>query len=252
MSCHSCTWNLVYDSATKQRLTQLCTNDLLRCKKLILVLDIDHNLLHVIRIGKAKPQDMDYLKKRDGLFMIEKTDPIDAKNMAMLLDHDHLYFEIRIISRDETPNSFKTLDLVAGQEHAIVMRTDESETEGGLMRMLTSLKDVHTRFFTRGSCRDIKRTLAVRRCLTLEGCIIHVAVNVVGDEVQLEQLYEMATKHGAKCCKVLNSLATHVVTMDNIKVPAFFLNKMFFVDPAWIEASYLYGERQRVENFLIL
>ncbi|KAM7279462.1 hypothetical protein ACFE04_006596 [Oxalis oulophora] len=306
---------LSHETAT--RLRDLCTHDLLRKNKLILVLDIDHTLLHAVRFDEANPSDMEYLKQREDLFMLEDLNLIVkfrpfvctflkeasplfemylytrgngyyARNMATLLDPDNLYFGNRIISRDDTPSSFKTLNLIAGQERITVIvddtktiwpndtnnlllidkycyfalkkdpsvggylktRSDESETNGALMRMLTGLKELHTRFFTIEDCRDkdIRWMLAVRRCLTLEGCRVHVRANHVHDQVEVEELYEMATKQGAKCCRVLDSSVTHVVGAYSNRGP---LKKMFLVDQAWIKASYFLGQRQPEENFPI-
>ncbi|KAM7279345.1 hypothetical protein ACFE04_006479 [Oxalis oulophora] len=219
------------------RLRELCTKDLLRQKKLILVLDIDHTLLHTVDFDEPDPEDMEYLKSLDDLFLLEEKDMIVklrpflptflkeasllfemylytrgtrkyARDITRLIDPDHIYFGNRIISRDDTPNAFKTLDLVAGEERGIVIvddtkiwpedkrnllliekyfyfdtedntghlttRTDESQTDGGLMRMLTVLRYLHTKFFNPGGCRDMRLLIALRRYITLKGCRIHV------------------------------------------------------------------------------
>ncbi|KAM7253550.1 hypothetical protein ACFE04_021704 [Oxalis oulophora] len=53
--------------------------------------------------------------------------------------------------------------------------TDESQTNGGLMRMLTVLKDLHTRFFNSGGSHDIRWKIVLRHLSALKGCRIHVA-----------------------------------------------------------------------------
>ncbi|KAM7280490.1 hypothetical protein ACFE04_007624 [Oxalis oulophora] len=302
---------LSHEAATRWK--ESCTKHVLKQKKLHLVLDIDHTLLHAVYFDKTtNHEDMEYFKILDDLIVSEKSGRIvklrpfvrtflkeasslfkmylytmgsrrHARAMAKLLDPDHRYFAKRIISRDDNPNSFKTLDIVACQERAAIIvddtriwpkdeenlvqiqkyfyfadnlnsdhgylktRTDESQTYGGLMRTLTVLKDLHARFFKSVECRDIRQTLKLRRRLILEGCVVYV---VVGDTAKANRLYEMAMKRGATCCKILNSFVTHVVSNEG--GPALQLEKnVHFVNPGWIEAAYFSWERHTEENFHI-
>ncbi|KAK3198055.1 hypothetical protein Dsin_021470 [Dipteronia sinensis] len=202
-------------------------------KKLHLVLDLDHTLLHTKAIKKLKPDEL-YLKEQtdsdtsnrnlfvldDGYlvklrpfvrtFLKEASSMFEiyvcsmgsrhyVKKVADFLDPECNYFGTRIIAREDFGGKQKkNLDLVLGQECGTVivddtesvwydhldnlitvqkynyftnrdqtgkshaeMKTDESESEGELLKVLEVLKRIHKLFFD--SSVDIKDV----RCLGL-------------------------------------------------------------------------------------
>ncbi|KAL8509206.1 hypothetical protein ACS0TY_016402 [Phlomoides rotata] len=189
---------------------------LLRRKKLFLVLDLDHTLLHSCIYDLIKPCEEEYFKeavpddliRMDHLKLMTKLRPFVrtflkeasdlfqlciytmgnrwyALQMAKLLDPENVYFNCRIISRDDcTVKNEKSLDLVLGHENATIvvddtkrmwekheenlieigryhyfaskckncksvteLRCDESESDGQLAAVLEILKGVHSSFF---------------------------------------------------------------------------------------------------------
>ncbi|KAL1197660.1 RNA polymerase II C-terminal domain phosphatase-like 5 [Cardamine amara subsp. amara] len=202
---------------TKRLTTKFsCLNE----KKLHLVLDLDNTLLHTIKVQclsdaekylleeassttredvlkmklqineyliKLRPLLRDFLKEANELFtMYVYTNGTRSYATAILelIDPEKLYFEYRVITRDECPNT-KTLDLVLADERGVLIvddrrrvwpnhgrnlvqiskynyfrvenqnskphseeKTDESVYGGGgLMNVLKLLKEVHCRFF---------------------------------------------------------------------------------------------------------
>ncbi|ESQ47935.1 hypothetical protein EUTSA_v10022155mg [Eutrema salsugineum] len=143
---------------TKRLVTKLsCLNE----KKLHLVLDLDHTLLHTIRVSslteaekylieeagsntrddlrklKAKGDPMEYLTKlrpfvRDFLkeanemftmYVYTKGNRDYAKAILDVIDPKQIYFGKRVITRDESPYT-KTLDLVLADERGVVIVDD--------------------------------------------------------------------------------------------------------------------------------
>lgn len=144
------------------RLRDTDLKDLLRRRKLILVLDLDHTLLNSTRLQDLKPDEEYLLHKVDSLqdvskgqlfrldfmrmmtklrpfvrkFLEEASDKFDlyiytmgerayANEMAKLLDPRNVYFPSRVIAKDDcTKNHQKGLDVVLGQESAILILDD--------------------------------------------------------------------------------------------------------------------------------
>lgn len=135
--------------------------NLLRSRKLCLVLDLDHTLLNSTRIADISPQE-EYLKTEDSLnddlrsslFKLEKMHMLTklrpfvhtflkeassmfemyiytmaeksyALEMARLLDPEELYFSSRVISQADCTQRFqKGLDVVLGVESAVLILDD--------------------------------------------------------------------------------------------------------------------------------
>ncbi|KAI9186310.1 hypothetical protein LWI28_016095 [Acer negundo] len=205
-------------------------------KKLHLVLDLDHTLLHTEAIKKLKPNEL-YLKEQTDsdtsngslfifndcylvklrpfvrTFLKEASSMFEiyvcsmgcryyVKKVAEFLDPEGNYFDTRIIAREDLGGKpKKNLDLVLGQECGTViiddtksvwcdhldnlievrkyyyfstrdqtgkshaeMKTDESESEGELLKVLRVLRRMHRLFFD--SSVDIKDVRSLR-CLRL-------------------------------------------------------------------------------------
>ncbi|XP_040998779.1 RNA polymerase II C-terminal domain phosphatase-like 4 isoform X3 [Juglans microcarpa x Juglans regia] len=206
------------------RLRNTDMKNLLRHKKLYLVLDLDHTLLNSTQLIHMSPQE-EYLKSqtdslqdvsKGSLFMLSfmhmmtklrpfvraflkeaselfemyiytMGDRAYALEMAKLLDPQREYFSSRVISRDDgTHRHQKGLDVVLGQESAVLilddkawtkhkdnlilmeryhffasschqfgfnckslseLKNDESETDGALVTILKVLRRVHGMFF---------------------------------------------------------------------------------------------------------
>ncbi|XP_050222792.1 RNA polymerase II C-terminal domain phosphatase-like 4 [Mercurialis annua] len=138
------------------RMRNIQTNILLKKKKLILVLDLDETLLHhtargsvtkeiesfqdVFRVKltnscsctvKLRPFVLDFLEQASTMFELyvyTNSSPHYAKEMVKLLDPDNKYFNTRLISRvDSTVPGRKNLDIVMGQERAVVILDDRTD-----------------------------------------------------------------------------------------------------------------------------
>ncbi|CAH8391256.1 unnamed protein product [Eruca vesicaria subsp. sativa] len=122
-------------------------------KKLYLVLDLDHTLVHSVkvsklseaekyliegeqpqglklyesRIVKVRPFVKDFLKEANKLFnmyVYTKGDFLYGKKIVKLIDPNKTYFEDRVITRRESPDHNKTLDHVLADERGIVIVDD--------------------------------------------------------------------------------------------------------------------------------
>ncbi|KAL8526023.1 hypothetical protein ACS0TY_015300 [Phlomoides rotata] len=143
---------------------------------------------HLKLMTKLRPLVRTFLKEASDLFQMciyTMGDRRYALQMAKLLDPENIYFNCRIISRDDcTVKNQKSLDLVLGHENATIVvddtkmmwekhkenlievgrydyfaskcknrksfseeRCDESESNGQLAAVLEILKGVHSLFF---------------------------------------------------------------------------------------------------------
>ncbi|XP_060171792.1 RNA polymerase II C-terminal domain phosphatase-like 4 [Lycium barbarum] len=171
------------------RLRDKDLKNLLRHKKLILVLDLDHTLLNSTRLADISAEEL-YLKdqrealpdalgsnlfKLDWIHMMTKLRPFVhtflkeasslfemyiytmgerpyALEMASLLDPGGIYFHSRVIAQsDSTRRHQKGLDVVLGQESAVLI-LDDTEVVWGKHRENLILMDRY-HFFT-SSCRQ--------------------------------------------------------------------------------------------------
>lgn len=171
------------------RLREKDLKNLLRHKKLILVLDLDHTLLNSTRLADISAEES-YLKdqrevlpdalrnnlfKLDWIHMMTKLRPFVhtflkeasslfemyiytmgerpyALEMAKLLDPGGIYFHSRVIAQsDSTRRHQKGLDVVLGQESAVLI-LDDTEVVWGKHRENLILMDRY-HFFT-SSCRQ--------------------------------------------------------------------------------------------------
>lgn len=189
----------------------MCANH----RKLCLVLDLDNTLLHTTSIDTLSPEE-GYLKHssngdifRWGCSMITKLRPYVrdflketskffdlyiytmgdrnyASRMTAFLDPDNIYFNMKVLSREDCTNRQKCLDVVPVPESRVLIlddkksvwkrnsdnlikmekyiyfakrskgdrsksyseqRSDENESEGALSSVLQVLKSIHTLFF---------------------------------------------------------------------------------------------------------
>ncbi|TXG50419.1 hypothetical protein EZV62_022943 [Acer yangbiense] len=143
------------------RLKDTNTKKLFDEKKLQLVIDLDHTLLHSKSVEKLTPKEKyleniqtdsggggllykletpermvklrpfvrNFLKEPSTMFelyIFTMGSEFYAKQMAQLLDHQGNYFENRVISKDDLiDKGKKTLDLVLGQESGIIILDDD-------------------------------------------------------------------------------------------------------------------------------
>ncbi|KAF8032282.1 hypothetical protein BT93_D1261 [Corymbia citriodora subsp. variegata] len=140
------------------RLRNQDTKNLLRNKKLYLILDLDHTLLnstplthitpeeehitgrqdayegslfvleHMHTMTKLRPFVRTFLKKASEIFemyIYTMGDRSYAHEMAKILDPNREYFDSRVISRDDgTQRNQKGLDVVLGQENCVLILDD--------------------------------------------------------------------------------------------------------------------------------
>uniref|UniRef100_A0A7N1A489 RNA polymerase II C-terminal domain phosphatase-like n=1 Tax=Kalanchoe fedtschenkoi TaxID=63787 RepID=A0A7N1A489_KALFE len=200
--CYACGEKIEEDSGVTLRyihkelrlgsdeLARLRTKDvknLLRHRKLYMILDLDHTLLNSTGITDVAPDEeylrnppnymegslfvvpkmpimtklrpfvRDFLKQASSMFemyIYTMGDSHYAAAMASLLDPKKEYFDARVISRDEsTQKHQKGLDLVLGQESAVVILDD---TETVWSRHMDNLILIERYNFFASSCRQHK------------------------------------------------------------------------------------------------
>ncbi|KAM1025636.1 hypothetical protein ACFX14_038656 [Malus domestica] len=211
------------------RLRKIDLKRALRHKKLYLVLDLDHTLLNSSKLDRMTAEE-EYLKSqtadslqdvsKGSLFKVDIVDRmiklrpfvrtflkeasemfemyiytmgtrVYALEMAKLLDPRKEYFSDRVIScEDAIKRHQKGLDIVLGQENAVLilddkedvggfkckslseLKSDESETEGALAAVLDVLKQIHTTFFheLEDNQRDVRKVWKTLKEEPLKGC----------------------------------------------------------------------------------
>ncbi|CAA7049142.1 unnamed protein product [Microthlaspi erraticum] len=142
-------------TVTKKLTTHVtCLNE----KKLHLVLDLDHTLLHTIMVSKLSEEEKyligevdsredlwrfsgdefltklrpflhEFLKEANEMFTMyvyTKGNRDYAKSVLKMIDPEKVYFGDRVITRDESPH-VKTLDLVLADECGVVIVDDTPE-----------------------------------------------------------------------------------------------------------------------------
>ncbi|OMO93357.1 hypothetical protein CCACVL1_06522 [Corchorus capsularis] len=284
------------------RLRSADMKNLLRNKKLCLVLDLDHTLLNSTELIDLTPEE-EYLKAQSesdsSLFMVESLDMMTklrpfvheflketremfemyiytmgdrayALEMAKLLDPESDpkgdYFNGRVISRDDgTQKNQKGLDVIPGQESAVVilddtesLKTDETEHNGALASVLEALKRIHHMFFEQlddnldvGS-RDVRQVMKTVRKEVLQGCkIVFSRVFPIEFPAETHVLWKMAEELGATCSREIDASVTHVVSKDARTEKSYWAVKehKLLVHPRWIEAANFLWQKQPEENF---
>ncbi|CAM8885914.1 unnamed protein product [Rhodiola kirilowii] len=192
--CYACGEKIEEDSGGLRlgndelaRLRDRDVKNLLRHKKLYMILDLDHTLLNSTGITDVTPEEeylknppnytegslfvlanmhimtklrpfvRDFLKEASSMFemyIYTMGDSQYAAAMASLLDPKKEYFDSRVISRDEsTQKHQKGLDLVLGQESAVVILDD---TEAVWSKHVDNLILIERYNFFASSCRQHK------------------------------------------------------------------------------------------------
>ncbi|OMO78742.1 hypothetical protein CCACVL1_14138 [Corchorus capsularis] len=245
------------------RLRCLGSKKQLSQKKLHLVLDIDGTLLHSFPPGEAsklglskndkntkeidgwvvklRPMVLEFLEKASAMFemyLYTLGSRSYAKMIAKILDPQGVYFNNRIISRDDNPYGvyFKTLDLILGEESNILILDDNPEVWAKHLRNLILMKPfvftgtetsdeiterntpilgeilkllhtIHSLFFQQEvGCRDVRDLASEVRSNVLRGC------NLYMKQVKDSKLWDVAKALGGTCCSELNSSVTHLVS----------------------------------------
>lgn len=211
-------------------------------------------------------------------YIYTTADKAYALEMTRLLDPENVYFGTRIISRDDSPRSDqKSLDLVLAPERMVLVlddtddvwlnhrpnlvsierytyfgsnsNTDESETEGALVKSLRVLKLVHGLFFHKKLevgfvQRDVRVILRMLRGEVLKGC--NVFISNLDSRVCF-----MAEELGAMRAMELEESVTHVVSLVVGSEECMWAEreKRFLVHPRWVEAAYYLFERMPEQDF---
>ncbi|CAH8375891.1 unnamed protein product [Eruca vesicaria subsp. sativa] len=145
---------------TKRRNKPSCLNEEKREKKLHLVLDLDHTLLHSIHVSQLSQKERYLIEETDSrvdLGRFEKGNPNEhliklrpfledflqeanklfcmyvytmgtyryAKSVLSFIDPDKIYFGDRVITREKSPCT-KTLDLLSADKRRVVIVDDTS------------------------------------------------------------------------------------------------------------------------------
>ncbi|XP_031276275.1 RNA polymerase II C-terminal domain phosphatase-like 4 [Pistacia vera] len=245
-------------------------------RKLQLVLDLDHTLLHSQRIHKLTHEEK-YLKRRadslentsDGdlfkiddkfivklrpylrTFLKEASSMFElyiytmgyryyAEGVAMLLDPKCEYFiKSRIISRDDSKQKGKkSLDLVLGQERGIVILDD---TESAWSEHKENLIVMGRYNYYRDQRFDHKSFSVMR---TDENETNGALANDVGADAAI--VWSRAEEMGATCKTRIDSSVTHLVSSNN-KIEDYEwaeLEIKYLVHPRWIYAAYYLWHKQ--------
>ncbi|KAL9326091.1 hypothetical protein ACSQ67_006736 [Phaseolus vulgaris] len=284
------------------RLRNTDMKSLLCRKKLYFVLDLDHTLLNSTHLSDLSSEESSLLDQTDSLedvskgslfkldhmhmmtklrpfvrsFLKEASEMFEmyiytmgdrpyALEMAKLLDPRGVYFNAKVISRDDgTQKHQKGLDVVLGQESAVLilddtehfgfnckslaeLRNDEDETDGALAKILKVLRQKHQEDLVD---RDVRQVLASVRSEVLGGCVIVFSRIFHG---ALPSLRKMAEQMGATCLTEVDLSVTHVVATDAGTEKSRWAVKehKFLVHPRWIEAANFFWEKQPEENFFI-
>ncbi|KAL5547488.1 hypothetical protein UlMin_002719 [Ulmus minor] len=135
-------------------------------------------------------------------------------------------------------------------------KTDESDDEGALARILKVLKQVHNKFFDEPGVdptdRDVRQVLKPLRKEVLKGCkIVFTRVFPTRFQADNHHLWKMAERLGATCSTELDALVTHVVSTDvgTEKSKWAVKENKFLVHPSWIETANYLWEKPPEENF---
>nr|XP_025681886.1 RNA polymerase II C-terminal domain phosphatase-like 4 isoform X2 [Arachis hypogaea] len=253
------------------RLRNTDVKNLLIRKKLYLILDLDHTLLNSTHLAHLNSEELHLISQADSLgdvskgslfkldkmhmmtklrpfvrtFLKEASEMFEmyiytmgdrpyALEMAKLLDPLGEYFNAKVISRDDgTQKHQKGLDIVLGQESAVVILDD---TEHELKEDIAE--------------RDVRQVLKSVRREVLSGCVVVFSRIFHG---ALPPLRQMAEQLGATCLMELDPSVTHVVATDagTEKARWAVKEKKFLVHPRWIEAANYFWEKQPEENFVL-
>ena len=242
----------------------------------------DHFTLNSLqKTVKLRPFVRPFLKETSTMFefyIYTTADKAYALEMTRLLDPENVYFGTRIISRDDSPRSDqKSLDLVLAPERMVLVLddtddvwlnhrpnlvsierytyfgsnsiTDESETEGALVKSLRVLKLVHGLFFHKKLevgfvQRDVRVILRMLRGEVLKGC--NVFISNLDSRVCF-----MAEELGAMRAMEIEESVTHVVSLVVGSEECMWAEreKRFLVHPRWVEAAYYLFERMPEQDF---
>ncbi|GAV84889.1 NIF domain-containing protein [Cephalotus follicularis] len=306
------------------RLSEMETRRLSKHKKLVLVLDIDHTLVHSVASKYLNPEEKAFLLENGGslndclftqqsmglsvklrpfartflkevsamfeMYLYTRGERRYSLHVAKLLDPEATYFRDRVISREDGPAGFKTLDMVLGHRNSVLIvddtesvwpkdkenlilierydyfakkssptshrycenGTDESELDGGLAKVLRVVKAVHEMYFESitVSRRNVIFMLGLLRSSILEGCTLYYG----NADHKVNRVCLMAKEMGAKCSMERNSsTVTHLVSFedDAEDITWALQEKKFLVNPRWIAAAYCSWKRQPEEDFPI-
>ncbi|KAK7281508.1 hypothetical protein RIF29_09566 [Crotalaria pallida] len=133
-------------------------------------------------------------------------------------------------------------------------KSDESEADGALAKILKVLKRVHHTFFDEHQedlvDRDVRQVLKTIRSEVLSGCVL-VFSRIVHSA--LPALQKMAEQLGAICLTELDPSVTHVVATDVGTEKSRWAVKehKFLVHPRWIEATNYFWQKQPEEDFFV-
>uniref|UniRef100_I1P557 protein-serine/threonine phosphatase n=1 Tax=Oryza glaberrima TaxID=4538 RepID=I1P557_ORYGL len=255
---------------------------LLRARKLILVVDLDHTLVN-------STADYDISGTEDY-----------AAAVAKLLDPDGVYFGERIISRDESPQpDRKSLDVVFGsapasaaERAAVVILDDTAEVWEGnsdnLIEMeryhyfasscrdfgspwecthslsergvdeseraaaLRVLRRVHAGFFAGGGgsfVADVREVIRRTRREVLRGCTVAFTRAIASDDHH--SVWRRAEQLGATCADDVGPAVTHVVATNPTTFKAVWAQVFgkFLVNPEWINAAHFRWSKPKEEHF---
>ncbi|XP_054781120.1 RNA polymerase II C-terminal domain phosphatase-like 4 isoform X2 [Prosopis cineraria] len=245
--------------------------NLLRQKKLYLVLDLDHTLLNSTQLVDLNLEEAYLLNQANSLTDVSKGDlfKLDymhtmtklrpfvhtflngastlfemyiftmgdrsyALEMAKLLDPKGEYFHSKVISRDDgTQKHQKGLDIVLGQESTVLI-LDDTENE-----LDNDLGD-----------RDVRQVLMALKSEVLKGSVL-VFSRIA--HAMLPSLRKMAEQMGATCLSEVDPSVTHVVATDmgTAKASWAMRENKFLVHPRWIEAANFFWQKQPEENFCV-
>ncbi|KAJ4721336.1 RNA polymerase II C-terminal domain phosphatase-like 4 [Melia azedarach] len=269
-------------------LKQRHTETLLKKRKLLLVLDLDHTLVHCL---KLRPYAQSFLEEASKMFEMHLCtigSRLYAQKATKFLDPNSKYFSCRIIAfEDFERKASKNLNLVLGEERSIIIvddtenvwgrhtenlitvsrydyfthkggvdksyseeKTDESESNGGLANILRVLKTVHGLFFDNSTNGDVPSLLAKIRGGILTGCTL--LFRDVHQDLPL--MKSKAELMGATCTTEIDSsmIITHVVSSNAAKAEESRRaeqENLFLVHPKWIEAAYFLWSRQPEQDY---
>ncbi|KAL5207602.1 hypothetical protein ABZP36_032037 [Zizania latifolia] len=275
-----------YISDDSMTLTELGTKDdhlasLLRSKKLILVLDLDHTLINSTRVHDLSPIEQangfsQYAGDDPGrgLFRLNSPSPhmfaklrlfvrgflqqanamfemhvytlgkrYYAWEIAKLLDPDGIYFGERIISCEEsTRRKRKNLDVVVPAD------------ENVMVVILDDRKDVWKEH--NDNLIEMEReVIRLTRQEVLSGCTLAFcrvkSVNPLDSRASYHKMRRRAKHLGADCTANVGAAVTHVVATDRTTHKARWAleHGKFLVSKKWIDAAHFRWSKLNEQNF---
>uniref|UniRef100_A0A0E0GE18 RNA polymerase II C-terminal domain phosphatase-like n=1 Tax=Oryza nivara TaxID=4536 RepID=A0A0E0GE18_ORYNI len=236
---------------------------LLRARKLILVVDLDHTLNYATAVAKLLDPDGAYFGER--IISSGESSQPDRKSLGDVFGWAPEMERAAVVILDDTAEVWKGYrdNLIEMERYlyfassrgkfGIAARSlaernrDESEREGALAVALRVLRRVHGEFFSgsvcSGSFADVREVIRQARREVLRGCTVAftgVIPSGDGGRASDHPVWRRAEQLGATCADDVGEGVTHVVAGKPVTRKALWAQThgKFLVDTEWINAAH--------------